>query len=94
MAHTRRTLDASQLTFLLGVRVGLGQDAEALLGNILNAHLDDREILSVTTARQGLAMEFTYQTRLKHNASPDTLVNELNRVEGVQNVNLRRRDFE
>jgi hypothetical protein len=94
MIRTRQTIDESKLAFVLGVRLGLGQDLEPLLGGLLDAHLEDRELLSVTTARQGLALEFTYQTRLKSNGSPNSLVKALNRVDGVQSVSLRRRDFE
>src|SRR6185295_15696108 len=47
----------ADLPFLLSVRVGLAQNAEALLAPILDVHLAERRLLSVSTARQGLAFD-------------------------------------
>lgn len=83
-----------QPAFLLSLRVGIGQDVDKLLGATLDLHLEDRELLSIGTAKQGVAMDVTYETRLRRDGSPHELVKELNRVEGVQSVQLQRRDFE
>jgi hypothetical protein len=80
--------------YLLSLRVGLGQDVEKLLGGILDAHLQDRELVSISTARQGVALDVVYQTRLRTDGAPGELVKALNRVEGVQGVELQRRGFE
>lgn len=94
MIRTRRSITASQLACVLGVRLGLGHDLDSLLGGVLDAHLQDRELLSVVTARQGLALDLTYETRLRADGSPNAMVQALNRVEGVQNVQFHRRGFE
>jgi hypothetical protein len=85
---------ASQPAFLLNLRVGLGHDLDTLLGATLDAHLQEREILSIATARQGVSLDVTYETRLRSSGSADELVKALNRVEGVQSVQLQRRGFE
>jgi phage-related baseplate assembly protein len=45
-------------------------------------------LLSVGTAKQGLSIEAAYEVRLKRAGTADELVKALNRVEGVQNVEL------
>lgn len=74
----------------LTVRVGLGRDAEALLAGPLAKHADRRRLLSVGTAKQGAAVELSYSLRLKSEAALTGLVNELNQIEGVQSVEVRR----
>jgi len=87
-------LSNSPPEFLLSLRVGLGHDVDALLGGTLDTHLLERELMSVGTARQGVALEVVYQTRLRPKVSADELVKALNRIDGVQNVQLQRRGFE
>lgn len=93
MIRTGRLADASS-EFLLSLRIGLGHDVEKLLGGTLDAHLEDRELMSISTARQGVSLDVIYQTRLRAGGSADELVKALNRIEGVQSVELQRRGFE
>jgi hypothetical protein len=79
---------------LLNVRLGIGQDVEKLLGKTLDDFVRERELLSVGTARQGTSMEVIYQTRLRPGFSADELVKALNRIEGVQNIELERRGWD
>ena len=85
---------SSQPAFLLSLRVGLGHDLDKLLGGTLDAHLQERELLSIATARQGVSLDVTYETRFRRDGSADELVKALNRVEGVQSVQLQRRGFD
>jgi hypothetical protein len=80
--------------YLLRIRMGIGHDLEKLLGQILDQFLTGRDLVSIETAKQGVSVDFTYETRLKPDASPHELLKSLNRVEGVQNVELTRRSFE
>lgn len=80
--------------FLLQVRVGLGHDVEALIGRTLDAHLRRRDLVSLSTARQGLAIDVSYRTMLRTDRSADELVRELNRIDGVQSVTLQRVESE
>jgi len=74
----------------LSVRIGLGLDPDALLGATLDRHLSEFALVSTDTAKQGAALELTYQVRLRDAGKAFVLVADLNRVEGVQGVELRR----
>ena len=84
--------DAGPLPYRLLVRIGLGQDASALLGGTLDAHTTRRQLASIATARQGMSIEVSYRADLKNERSADELVRSLNRIEGVQTVSLERSD--
>lgn len=88
------SLPAAPAAVVLSVRVGLGYDLETLLGSTLNAHVQDRELMSVSTARQGIALDVIYQARLRPSGAAHELVTALNRIEGVQNASLQRRGFD
>ncbi len=46
------------------------------------------------TAKQGISVDVTFDTRLKSADSAEALVKALNRLEGVQDVRLERIEFE
>jgi hypothetical protein len=77
--------------WLVTVRLGLGQDSQAALGEALQKHAASSELVSAGTARQGAAFDVTYHLRLRPGVSPTVLAADLNRLEGVQAVELRRR---
>ncbi|MCX6927508.1 MAG: DUF4956 domain-containing protein [Verrucomicrobia bacterium] len=79
---------------VLSVRVGLGHELETLLGKILDAHVRERELMSVSTAKQGIALDVIYHARLCPTGAVHELVTALNRVEGVQSVSVQRRGFD
>jgi hypothetical protein len=81
-------------SFLLSLRVGIGHDVEKLLGTTLDAHLEDRELITIATSRQGVSLDLTYRARLRSTGSPPELVVALNRIEGVQSVQLERRGLD
>jgi uncharacterized membrane protein YhiD involved in acid resistance len=81
-----------QLPFVLHVRIAIGQDAEALLAATLDQFLSGRRLVSVTTARQGMSIDASYHAALGSDHGASGLVNALNRIDGVQNVELQRRD--
>jgi hypothetical protein len=94
MMFRAKVFSATQPAFLLNLRVGLGLDLEQLLGGPFDAHLQDRELVSVATAKQGISLDVIYEARLRPNASPAELVKALNRTEGIQSVHLQRRGFD
>ncbi|MBI5388185.1 MAG: DUF4956 domain-containing protein [Verrucomicrobia bacterium] len=94
MMARAKVFSAVQPASLLSLRVGLDHDLDQLLGATLEAHLQERELMSVATAKQGLSLEVTYETRLRPNGSPDELVKALNRLEGVQRVEFQRRGLD
>ena len=83
-----------QADFLLSLRMAIGHDPEKVLAAALNTHVDQRELLSIGTAKQGVSLDVTYQVRLRPNGSADELVKSLNRIEGIQSVQLQRRGID
>jgi hypothetical protein len=78
--------------FLLNVRVALGYEPATLLGPAFDAHLVARHLVSIGTAKQGLAIELSYRAALRNEENAAELINALNRVDGVQSVSLERMD--
>jgi hypothetical protein len=76
--------------FTLTLRLGIGVDLDKMLGGLLDTHLESRHLRSIHTARQGIAIDVSYTTRLKPACSPDDLVKALNLIDGVQDVELTR----
>jgi hypothetical protein len=76
--------------FLLRVRTGIGHNLEELFRGECDGFLLERELISISTAKQGVAIDVSYHMRLRPEVSADTLVKALNRIEGIQNVELER----
>jgi hypothetical protein len=76
--------------FLLQLRVGLGYEIETLVGSTLDTYMSERQVVSMSTAKQGLVVDVSYQGRLRTDANAEALVKALNRIEGVQGVELAR----
>jgi uncharacterized membrane protein YhiD involved in acid resistance len=74
----------------LAIRIGLGHKPETLLAPVFEKHALYQEIQSVSTARQGSAMDVNFKMRLRNGTAPADVVSEINRLEGVQSVDLRR----
>lgn len=94
MMARARVFSAAQPAYLLSLRVGLGHGLDTLLDGTFDRHLQERELMSVATVKQGVFLDVTYETRLRSNGSADELVKALNRIEGVQSVRFQRRDFD
>jgi hypothetical protein len=76
--------------FELQVRLGIGHDPQGVVGPALDQYAADRRLMSIATARRGLALDATFRAALRNTASADALVRELNKTEGVQAVSLKR----
>jgi uncharacterized membrane protein len=81
---------AAEEPFELQVRVGIGHDPQVVVGPTLDEHVRERRLISIATARQGLAVDATYRTALRTDQSADALLRALNRLDGVQSVMLQR----
>jgi uncharacterized membrane protein YhiD involved in acid resistance len=79
-----------QPPFLLHIRIPLAYELEKLR-RALDAYIDACELVSIETTKQGVALDVSYEVRLKPEASPDRLVGDLNKTEGVQSVELQKR---
>jgi len=73
---------------VLNIRVPLGGLLDQLSSAVFPKYLEAHQLASLTTARQGLALEATYNVRLRADASPTEFMRELNKVEGVQSIEL------
>jgi hypothetical protein len=73
----------------LAVRLGLGRDPELALGAILGRHLENYRLVAAETARQGSAIDLSYRAQIRSPTAMAALVNDLNRIEGVQSVTLQ-----
>jgi uncharacterized protein DUF4956 len=70
--------------YRLTVRLALGLDPIATLGPTFKEFLTAERLASVSTARQGTAIEVTYGVTLRDEQAAVSLVNALNRLDGVQ----------
>lgn len=77
--------------FTLTVRVSLGQDVDELLGPALKKFVSNRRLLSVATSKKGTSLDVSYETQLVSEDLADKLVTALNRLDGVQSVEIERR---
>lgn len=93
MSTRGRTDDPSRPTFLLMLRLALGNDVGRLFETTLKDYLQEADLVSISTTKQGLSVEVTYQARMRSGTTPDQLLRFLNHLEGVQRVELRRRGF-
>jgi Domain of unknown function (DUF4956) len=75
--------------YSLSLRVGLGHDLAELVRAPFAAHVGRHRLLSMETARQGTAIEAAYEVRFRPDGSAEGLVKALNRLDGVQNVQLQ-----
>jgi hypothetical protein len=81
---------AARESYVLEVRVAVGQDPDSLLRGPLEAYVRQRRLKSMSTARQGMALEAAYIVVLQNDSAAGELVKALNRVDGVQSVTLER----
>jgi hypothetical protein len=78
--------------FELTVCVPLGYQAGELLAPVFERHVARSTVSAISTANRGASLETCYTVRLRPGASPAALVDELNGLEGIQSVQLRRRE--
>jgi Domain of unknown function (DUF4956) len=80
---------AAAAVWKLAIRIGIGHD-RAALGPVLDRHCVAREPISTSTGRQGGALDLGYRVRLLPATTADHIVADLNRVPGVEQVELLR----
>jgi uncharacterized membrane protein len=86
----RRGARPDESQYQVTVRVGVGHDVETLLAPALDAHLLRRQLVSIGTVKQGMSVEVAYAGAIGGDKKPESLVKALNRLEGVQSVDLVR----
>jgi len=74
---------------VLAVRLGIGHQPDGVLTSTFDKHLMVSHLVETATAKQGAALELTYRVRLRTPGGEFALVADLNRIEGVQGVELK-----
>jgi len=74
--------------FVLRIRLASGRDVDTTVGTTLDGHLLDRRLVAIETAKQGMSIEVSYEVKLQRYESAHELVKALNRLDGVQSVEL------
>ena len=90
MKPRRASAAPEEIQYQVTVRVGLGYDVEALLASALDEHLLRRQLVSIGTVKQGMSVDVAFSGSLVADKKPESLVKALNRLEGVQSVDLVR----
>lgn len=80
--------------WVLQLRLNIGLDPAAVIARVLVPAGVGAELVAVETARQGIALDALYHLQLRAAHQPAALLQELNRIEGVQGVSLKRRELE
>jgi Domain of unknown function (DUF4956) len=88
------TIEEEAGGYRLNLRIGLGHDLDALLASTFTGHLSRHRLISMETARQGTAIDVVYKVQFRADGSPDGLLKALNRLDGVQNVQLEDSDVD
>jgi len=83
-------VDESTPYWNLSVRIGVGHASGELLAPLFDMHFQVVHLLAAETGRQGAALDLTYQVKPSPASTPATIVKELNLLEGMQSVELRR----
>jgi hypothetical protein len=79
-----------KIDWTLQLRVGAGAGTQTPWEEVFTRHCAQAQLLSTATARQGAALDLSYKLQLKTSATPMQLLNEINRLEGIQNVEMKR----
>lgn len=73
----------------LNVRLGLGHNPQTLVGPALDRAAERVDLTSVGTSKKGSSIDYSYRLRLRPGVDPAALVQEINRLDGVQAVRFR-----
>lgn len=90
-AKRRNPRVAATEPYILDLRLVANTDLEASVGSAIDAHVFDRQLTSVSTAKQGMALDATYVIRFRPDRSIDELVRTLNGIDPVIGVKVRAR---
>jgi uncharacterized membrane protein YhiD involved in acid resistance len=90
LLQRRKTIVAwtNETECTLNVRVPLGALLDELNASFFPKYLQSFQLTSISTASKGMALEASYNVRLRPNIAPTDLVRDLNKTEGVQSVEL------
>lgn len=81
--------ESSMNSVYLTIRIALGLDPNKLLDDTLARYVSKSRLTSVSTAKQGTSLELIYLSKLMRREAVVQFVSDLNKIEGVQNVEIR-----
>jgi hypothetical protein len=81
-----RPMDSGMPPMVLRLRVSVGTELDPLLAQVLGSGA--RRMLSMSTAKQGTSLEAAYEVYLDKGKSPEELVKQLHRMDGIFDVRL------
>lgn len=81
-------LGGTMPSYLLTVRVSMGQDVSAQLDPLLDTHLLDRRLLSICSAKHGAAIDRSFDVHIRRDQDPDSLIRAICLIEGVVSADL------
>jgi hypothetical protein len=90
-AHPGVALPGEPLPYFIRLRTGLGGDLDADVARTLDEHVTERRLQAIETAKHGISIDVTYEVALRAGVAPEKLVKALNRIEGMQSVQVERR---
>lgn len=76
--------------WLLQVRIGAGFGDPPPWDGLFARFLHDVRLVGTSSARQGAAFDLSYKVRLNPDTTPLAFLKEMNRLEGIQNLELKR----
>jgi hypothetical protein len=79
-----------QVAWSLQLRVSTGAGAQMPWEDVFARHCGHSHLISTATAKQGAALDLTYMLSLNADVTPMQLLNDINRLEGIQNVEMKR----
>ncbi|MEQ1759921.1 MAG: DUF4956 domain-containing protein [Vicinamibacterales bacterium] len=85
---------AEPMPYRLAVRLDASRDPDTVLKTTLDQFVPIRQMMSMSTARQGAAFDVSYRTALPSGDSAAALVRGLSALEGVRGVELERSEDE
>jgi Domain of unknown function (DUF4956) len=80
----------AQIEWTLQLRVGAGAGSETPWESVFAKHCEQAHLQSTATVRQGASLDLTYKLKLRPGVTPLQFLNDLNRIEGIQNLELKR----
>ena len=74
----------------LRIQLGVGRDPEIVFQDVFSNLLNKVDLSAGATSKQGASLDLTYRIRMNAQCKPTDLINELNLIDGVESVELRR----
>ncbi len=86
----QRVTFKADVEWTLQLRVSTGAGGDSPWEALFAKHCEQVLLQSTATARQGAAIDLTYKLRLNPGVTPLQFLNEVNRLERIQNLELKR----